>query len=83
MCLIIMCKKYQGGKFLKKLWYCVGGEYHKKILRNGSKLQLWNSLRWSTQIINLVDKTKFILFKMSVNYMPTCKLEACVEQEQP
>ena len=20
---------------------------------------------------------------MSVNYMPTCKLEACVEQEQP
>ena len=34
MCLIIMCKKYQGGKFLKKLWYCVGGEYHKKILRN-------------------------------------------------
>ena len=34
MCLIIMYKKCQGGKFLKKLWYCVGGEYHKKILRN-------------------------------------------------
>ena len=34
MCLIIMCEKYKGGKFMKKLWYCVGGEYHKKILRN-------------------------------------------------
>ena len=23
---------YQGGKFLKKLWCCVDGEYHKIIL---------------------------------------------------
>jgi len=61
MCFIIMCEKYQGGKFMKKLWYCVGGEYHKKILRNARNFSFW-----PTQIINLVDKNQ-IYFVQNVS----------------
>ena len=46
----------KGGKFLKKLWYCVG---RKATLRN---ISFTNSLRWLIYVINTVDKTKVSCF---------------------
>ena len=45
------------GKFLKKLWYCVG---RKATPRN---ISFTNSLRWLIYIINTVDKTKVSCFR--------------------
>ena len=53
----------KGGKFLKKLWCCVGGLRRRANARNVS---FRISLRWPIHIINPVDKTKLSMFCLYV-----------------
>ena len=50
----------KGGKFLKKLWCCLGGKVYAERWTEGqrSKRQSFNSLRWPIYVLNSVDHVK-------------------------
>ena len=51
----------KGGKFLKKLWCCVGGRVWQVSYRSDeglTKSHLFYSLRWSNYVFNSVVNTK-------------------------
>ena len=54
----------RAGKFMKKLWCCIGGEYNKILWfyqgrrANARNVTIRIALRWPIHIINPVDKIK-------------------------